>query len=125
MNFKHPELATQAIVGSMPTIFWGEMYANFGLIGVLVMPFIVGVALYAISYVLGLMENTPIKVGLLVWAMLHYKNLAATGLSGFMVDIYLVGILGVVFLVVMLANRGKIKYIRHVNKMSDSIVMKS
>ena len=125
MNFKHPELATQAIVGSMPTIFWGEMYANFGLIGVLVMPFIVGVALYAISYVLGLMENTPIKVGLLVWAMLHYKNLVATGLSGFMVDIYLVGILGVVFLVVMLANRGKIKYIRHVNKMSDSIVMKS
>ena len=110
-NFKHPELATRGVVGSMPTIFWGEMYANFGLIGVLVAPFIVGVALYFISYVLGLMENTPIKIGLLVWAMLHYKNLAGTGLSAIMVDSYLVGILVVVFLVVMLANRGKINYI--------------
>lgn len=112
MNFKHPELAIRGVVGSMPTIFWGEMYANFGLIGVLVTPFIVGVVLYAISYMLGLMENTPIKIGLLVWAMLHYKNLAATGLSGFIIDTYLVGILVVVFLVVVLANRGKIKYIR-------------
>ena len=112
MNFKHPELAIRGLVGSMPTIFWGEMYANFGLIGVLVTPFIVGVVLYAISYMLGLMENTPIKIGLLVWAMLHYKNLAATGLSGFIIDTYLVGILVVVFLVVVLANRGKIKYIR-------------
>ena len=59
MNFKHPELAIRGLVGSMPTIFWGEMYANFGLIGVLVTPFIVGVVLYAISYMLGLMENTP------------------------------------------------------------------
>lgn len=116
MNFKHPELATQGVVGSMPTIFWGEMYANFGLIGVIVTPVIVGVALYFISYVLGLMENTPIKIGLLVWAMLHYKTLAGTGLSGFMVDSYLVGILGVVFLVIVLANRGKIKYIRCQNQ---------
>jgi oligosaccharide repeat unit polymerase len=118
MNFKYPDMATLGIVGSMPTIFWGEMYANFGLIGVIVPPFIVGVALYAVSYMLGLMENTPIKIGLLVWAILHYKNLAATGLSGFIIDIYLVGILGVVFLVVVLANNGKIKYIKHIKKRS-------
>lgn len=112
MNFKHPELTTRGIVGSMPTIFWGEMYANFGLIGVIVTPFIVGVVLYAISYMLCLMENTPIKIGLVVWAMLHYKNLAATGLSGFVVDTYCLGIVGVAFLIVVLANKGKIKYIR-------------
>ena len=30
MNIVHKGLAEQGIVGSMPTFFWGEMYANFG-----------------------------------------------------------------------------------------------
>ena len=103
----------------MPTIFWGEMYANFGFIGVIVTPFIVGAVLYAVSYMIGLMGNTPIKIGLLVWLMLHYRALAATGLSGYIFDTYLLGIFSVVFLVVVLGNKGKFRYIRHVNKKSN------
>jgi F0F1-type ATP synthase membrane subunit a len=80
----------------MPTVFWGEMYANFGLPGVLIAPFFVGIALYGVDHVVNKAENTPLKIGLVVWLIIHYQNLSATGLSGFIFDFYLIAVLGLV-----------------------------
>jgi len=109
MNWRFPGLESAGVVGSMPTVFWGELYANFGVTGVVVFPFFVGIGLFVIAYLSDRLENTPLKVGLLVWLVLHYKDLAVTGLSGFMFDFYLFGVVGVVLVVMFLSNNLKIK----------------
>lgn len=101
MNFAQPEHLTSGIVGTMPTIFWAEAYANFGLIGVFIVPFIVGVIIWIISYYINKIENTPVKVALYVWLILHFKNLSITGFSDFIIDFYLIFTVGV-FIIFML-----------------------
>ena len=109
MNWRFPDLAGTGVVGSMPTVFWGELYANFRVVGVIIMPFFVGIGLYVISFFASKLENTPFKVGLLVWLILHYKTLAETGISGFIIDFYLFGVVGVILLLMILTNNFKIK----------------
>jgi oligosaccharide repeat unit polymerase len=98
------------IVGSMPTVFWGEAYANFGVFGVFIVPFIVGTALYALYYLVDKLENTPLKIGFFVWLMQHYQTLSTTGFSGFFIDFYLFIIIFIVFMSIAFANRFKIKF---------------
>jgi hypothetical protein len=42
MNWKFPHFADLNIIGSSPTAFWGEGYANFGFVGVLISGFYLG-----------------------------------------------------------------------------------
>lgn len=90
MNFAQPENIKSGIVGSMPTIFWAEAYANFGFIGVLIIPFVIGIIVWTISFMITKLDNTPIKIGLYVWLLLHFKNLSTTGFSGYIIDFYLI-----------------------------------
>jgi oligosaccharide repeat unit polymerase len=112
MMWTFPHLAGNGIVGSMPTVFWGELYANFGILGVMLLPLLVGFFLYIFSFVINRLENTPLKIGLIVWLLFHYKNLAATGISAFIIDAYLFVILFFVLSVIMFSNKFKIK-LRH------------
>lgn len=112
MNWRFPHLAEKGIVGSMPTVFWGELYANFDVWGILFFPFFIGIGIYILTYLVHKLENTPIKIAFVVWLMMHYKNLSVTGISGFLIDIYLAMILIFIIFVTMIANRGKLKYIR-------------
>jgi len=96
MNFAQPEGLKNNIIGSMPTIFWAETYANFGIIGVFIVPFIAGVMVWIVQYCINKFENTPIKVALYVWLIIHFKNLSITGFSGFIVDFYLIFTIGIV-----------------------------
>lgn len=100
----------KGIVGSMPTVFWAEAYANFGVLGVILVPFFIGVVLYTVYYLVDKIENTPLKIGFFVWLMQHFKNLSVTGFSGYLIDFYLVGILLIFVLSISLANRFKFKY---------------
>jgi len=110
MNYAFPQFAEQGIVGSSPTVFWGELYANFNILGVAILPFFIGIALYAISVFFGKFESTPFKIGLLGWLLLHYRTLSVTGISGFVVDItlFLMIIVSVIF--ISLSNNLKIKF---------------
>lgn len=112
-NWISPHLVAQGVVGSQPTIFWGDMYANFGILGVVIVPFIVGVFLYLLTYFVGKLENTPIKIGLVVWLSLHYGNLAQSGLGGYIFDFFLIMMVSITLIVIGVANKGKIKYIRY------------
>ena len=109
MNWKFPDVEQSGIVGSAPTIFWGEMYANFGYFGAVIAPVLVGIGLYIISAFLERFENTPLKVGLVVWVALHYKDLAITGLSSFTEDFYLAVVVLLWLIVVLVANMGKLR----------------
>ena len=108
-NWKFPHLDERGLVSSSPTVYWAEMYANFGTAGIFVAPVIVGFALYMISFFINKLENSPIKVGLLVWLLLHYKGLSERGVSAFFPDFYLLVVLIVVFFIMAISNSGTIR----------------
>ncbi|AYJ78399.1 O-antigen polymerase [Aliarcobacter cryaerophilus] len=108
MNWVDPN--DYGIVGTMPTVFWAEAYANFGIFGILFLPFIIGVIVYLVYYFIDKIENTPIKIGFFVWLMQHFKKLSITGFSDFLIDFYLIMLLFILILVIAFANRLKIKY---------------
>ncbi len=108
MAWHNPSQVELGVVGSMPTIFWGEMYANFGLLGVLIPPFFVGYSLYLLNFVIFKLEYSPLTIGVFVWLIMHFMILSVTGLSSFFLDIYLYGILLTFILLSLYIGRGKI-----------------
>jgi hypothetical protein len=109
MNFKYPELAIKGIVGSAPTVFWGELYVNFGWLGLSTIPFLVGFLLYTFSILVNKLEDTPLKVGLTVFIALHYSHLALTSLSRFIIDFYLIIILFIFLVISISSNQGRLR----------------
>ncbi|WP_151949620.1 O-antigen polymerase [Aliarcobacter butzleri] len=108
MNWVNPN--DKGIVGSMPTVFWAEAYANFGVLGVILVPFLIGIVLYAVYYWVDKIENTPLKIGFFVWLMQHFKNLSVTGFSGYLIDFYLIVLTFILIMSIAFTNRFRIKY---------------
>ena len=79
---------TTGIVGSMPTIFWGELYANFGVIGIVLFSPLVGFLIYAFDKVFSYLPNNILTIALYVWMCMYFFNLSGTGLSSYIFDIY-------------------------------------
>lgn len=88
-NWVYPSLEERGIVGTMPTVYWGEAYINFGLAGVVFIPFIVGVMLGLFSYLLSMLEINPLSIAFFVWLILIVKDLSVSGFSSVFVNIYL------------------------------------
>jgi hypothetical protein len=107
MNFMSPQFLTQGIVGSAPTVFWTEMYANFGPIGIIFSSFIVGLGLFAVSHILSRLPLTPPVIAATVLLAMHYADLAQTGLSSYFFDSTLIAITAVTAISLFL-SKGKI-----------------
>ena len=103
MAWHNPSQASRGVVGSMPTIYWGEMYANFGWLGVLVVPLIVGYVLYGINSVLFRFKKNMITISYFVWIIMHISSLSGTSLSNYFVDIYMV-VTTIVFFILYFLN---------------------
>ena len=93
MDFVFPEDKIRGIVGSMPAVYWGEAYANFGWLGVILIPPLIGFYLYFINKKLFNCKYDAINVSLFIWILIHYKNLAITSFSNYLLDLPLVFIL--------------------------------
>jgi hypothetical protein len=93
MDFFYPEDKLRGIAGSMPAVYWGEVYANFGWWGVTLIPPLIGFYLYFINKKLFNCNYDAINVALFIWILIHYKNLAITSLSNYLIDLPLVIIL--------------------------------
>jgi|JI7StandDraft_1071085.scaffolds.fasta_scaffold02767_9 oligosaccharide repeat unit polymerase len=89
-SWVHPELANVGIIGSMPTIFWGELYANFGLLGVIFLTPIIGIFLYILNWYFNSHNNSFLGLSLFVFLIFHYKNLALSSLSNYIFDLNLI-----------------------------------
>jgi len=107
-NWVFPHLIETDVVSTMPAVFWGELYANFGTVGVLVGPFIVGFLISILVFLFNKLRTSPITIGMTVWMMLHYKQLATTGVSGFIYDIRLYVLLLLVVTILATSNRFKL-----------------
>lgn len=99
MNFVQPDHLESGIIGTMPAIYWGEIYANFGYVGLIIIPFFVGFGLYLINYLVLKLRFSPLSIGLFAWLLIHYKNLSITSLSMFAFDLNLYLILISYFLI--------------------------
>ena len=91
-------------IGSMPTFYWGEMYANFGFAGVLIPPFFIGFLIRIVDFFFNGQKNQIILIPIYIWFILHYKDLAMTGLSKFFVDINLFSIIGTLMISIWLSK---------------------
>lgn len=87
------------VTTSAPTAFWADAYANFGWIGILVVPFFVGYLIYLIDRLFLIGAPNAISLSVYVWAITHYKNLAVTSIGGYIFDINLIIILFVSILI--------------------------
>ena len=95
-------------VGSAPTIYWGEMYANFGLLGVLIPPFFVGYILYLINTIVFRLQPNPMSISLTVWLMLYYHRLSSTGMVKYFFDNYFLLFLIIIAIFAFINGRGMI-----------------
>ena len=100
------------IVGSMPTFFWGEMYANFGYLGILMPPFLIGYVIYAINILYFRLPMTPLVLAVFIWLGLHLRTLSGTGLSNFVIDIAIFVIMIFTIFTLGINWRGVIPYRR-------------
>jgi oligosaccharide repeat unit polymerase len=78
------------VIGSSPTIFWAELYANFGVYGILVFPFFVGFFLYALNYYILKLKPNAVFLGYYTWSIFHFSQLSGTSLSTYLFDIYFI-----------------------------------
>jgi len=95
----NPDDQKNDIIGSMPTFFWGEMYANFGFLGILIPPFFVGYFTYALNIIFFRIQPSPIFLATFVWLLRFVADISGTGLSG-----YIINVTGFVILCFTLSN---------------------
>lgn len=77
----HPHLIERGIVGSQPTIYWGEVYANFGWIGVLVAPIYIGFFIFLCNWLVSIIKDPTMKGTATVWIGFHLGKFAYSGFS--------------------------------------------
>ena len=98
-----PEMFNKGIVGTSPSFFWGEMYANFGYAGIFFPPFFVGYLLYLLNIIIFRLLTSPIVISIFIWMILHYRTLAGTSLSSFIID---TDMIIMIFLLMLLNAKG-------------------
>jgi oligosaccharide repeat unit polymerase len=109
MNWKFPEHQEQGIIGSMPTVFWGEAYLNFGFIGIPLVAFIMGCIVALVAYLVSKLQLNAVSIAFIVWIILHFMTLAITGFSGFLYDFYFIGISLIVLTILFVSTKLKFK----------------
>ncbi|WP_067729065.1 O-antigen polymerase [Oceanobacillus damuensis] len=106
-NYINSGLTGQGIVGSAPTVFWGEMYANFGFFAVVISSFVVGILLYSIQYFVSRLSNNSITIALNTWLIIEFHKLALTGLSSFIINIDIIAVVLIVGFLLLQQNSRK------------------
>ena len=88
--FMAPQYLERGIVGSAPTAFWGEAYANFGSIGPFFVAVLVGFCVCLLQALMDRLPASPTTVGLLAWLIVHVQFLSITSFSNYLFDQHVV-----------------------------------
>lgn len=102
MNWKFPALSESGVVGSAPTVFWGEAYANFGPLGIPLVAFFMGCITAGASFLISKIEINPLTIGFLVWLILSFKDLSVSGFSGHLYSVYIIFVSAFVVFTILL-----------------------
>ena len=98
MKMTIPSLSEIGIVGSRPTFFWGELYANFGISGLFVIPIYVGIVVYYVTRLFLCLPSSPLSIGFFIWLTTYISDLAKTSISNYLIPLKP----GIVFLLFIL-----------------------
>jgi oligosaccharide repeat unit polymerase len=104
MNIIQPWHITEGVVGTMPTIFWGELYANFGALGVVLGSIFAGIVIYVFSNYICMLPCSPFTIAVYVWFIQHIGELATTSLSNYIVDFYSFGVILITMLYLLVSR---------------------
>ena len=88
MNYAKGDLLGD-LVGSMPTVYIGEMYINFGLYGLILASIMFGFALQTLDILFVrslLVSKSVIFSSLYIYMIYYFSQFAETGISGIIVD---------------------------------------
>lgn len=110
MNWVNPQLEQLGIVGTMPTVYWAEIYANFGAFVIAPVSFLIGFALRFLDEMILKFRNLPFFIGYYVWVILYFRSLSVTSFSNFILNIGLI-IISLVFIYISMRNM-KVSYIK-------------
>ncbi len=110
MDWVNPQLEQLGIVGSMPTVFWAEIYANFGPFLIAPASFFVGFILKTFDAIILKFRQLPIGIGYYVWVILYFRSLSVTSFSNFILNVVLI-VITIIFLFISMKNF-KISYMR-------------
>jgi hypothetical protein len=105
-----PELAALGIVGTSPTIFWGETHANFGFGGSVVFSFLIGFGVYAVASLIARLHPSPIVVGLTVWGALFFSKLSVTSVSNYIPPTSFLILVSISLVGLFISGQGKIRF---------------
>ena len=95
-----PHLSNESFVSTMPAIFWGELYANFGFVGLIFVPaFAIYIGL--IFFVSGKISVPIVRYATISWLIFHFRYINSTGISEFFIDLELYSI----FILALLLTR--------------------
>ncbi|AXY55323.1 hypothetical protein CDG60_01095 [Acinetobacter chinensis] len=110
MNWVNPQLEQLGIVGTMPTVYWAEIYANFGPIFIAPFSFFIGFVLRILDSIILKFRELPIGAGYYVWVILYFRSLSVTSFSNFILNITLI-IITLVFVFISM-KKLKLSYVR-------------
>ena len=109
-NYVLPDLASKGIVGSMPTVFWGEVYANFGLISIFPAMFFVGFFIQIVHIIFfKFLKKSTLTISLMVYSIIHFCALTCTSLSNFLLDSFL-GFIMLIVIIMIIGGRALAKF---------------
>ncbi len=98
MDFLNPALADKGQSGSANTVFWAEIYANFGFLPIPFVSFLIGALLYFVEFFFKAGKLSPLKVAFFAWATLFISRLSLTSLSTMILTPPLFGIIFITLL---------------------------
>jgi hypothetical protein len=109
MEYLNPEGVINGTTGVMNSLYIAEAYANFGIVGLLLMPIIAGFTIiYIYNLIIGTSTKTPIKIALFAYFSFNLPLLG--GMVGFMWNVGWM----VLFLYIYISN--KMRFIAITNK---------
>lgn len=112
MNIVQPWHLEKGVVGTMPTFFWGELYANYSYVGVFLIPSVVGFAVCLVGDIIDRIKPTPVLISIMIWFAMHIKNLAITSLSNYMLDFYSFSMIIILLFAAFYSGEGRLCYKR-------------
>lgn len=104
MNYMNPAMIEAGVVGSAPTVFWADMYANFGIGGIILSSLLVGLLLYLFQYCINKLDFNPVIIAYCSWLIVEAMTLSSTSLANFLLNIDLM-FLTFVVIVMLFLNR--------------------
>jgi len=119
-NLMFPEFLKLGVQGSMPSVFWAELHANWGYLGVVILAPIIGFYIRFWDGITARFPRTPLTMALIAWLAVHFSRMVGRFfLTNHIFDVYLIAVL-TAFLILTLMNGNSLLSLRRPPKLESA-----